>query len=58
MKYLKAVTTIYDVGEEEILTSSGCTTTAFIAGDNCGKQNHHDKYYNCDHDGHMYYGGQ
>ena len=59
MKFEKATANLIDLGEEEIVTTSGgCTTSAFIAGDKCGSQNHHDKYYNCTSNGHMNHGGQ
>ena len=59
MKYMKAMVELIDLGEEEILTASGgCTEAAFIAGDACGAQNHHDKYYNCTNNGHLCHGGQ
>ena len=58
MKFQKAMVRIIDLGEEEILTSSGCTTSGFIAGDNCDSQNHYDKFADCTNDGHMFHGGQ
>ena len=58
MKYAKAMVTIIDLGEEEILTESGCTTSGFQIEDNCTGGNHQGKISNCKSNGHKNHGGQ
>lgn len=58
MKYERAKVTIIDLGEDEILTASGCQTSGFIAGENCGSQSQYDKFANCTNNGHLNHGGQ
>ena len=53
MKYEKATAKIIDLGEEEILTASGCDTAAFIAGDACGSHGQQNVYYNCTNKNHL-----
>ena len=65
MKFEKALVTIINLEGTDILTEStgiidspGCTTSGFIAGDMCGDQSQHDKFYNCNNNGHINHGGQ
>ena len=58
MKFQKAMVRFIDLGEEEILTSSGCTTTGFSTEDSCTGGNHKGKYSECTSNGHMNHGGQ
>lgn len=58
MSYEKAEVNKIDMNEEDVILTSGCTTGAFMAGDQCETQNHHDKFYNCTNNGHLNHGGQ
>ena len=58
MKYEKATVTIFDLGEDEVIATSGCATSGFIAGENCGTQNQYDKFAKCTNNGHLLHGGQ
>ena len=65
MKFEKAMVTFISLEGADILTQSSgyvepdlCTTGAFIAGDACGNQNQHDKFYKCTNNGHKNHGGQ
>ena len=58
MKYEKATVTIIEVSEEDIITTSGCTTSGFMTEDSCSGGNHRGKYSDCTTNGHMNHGGQ
>ncbi len=58
MKYEKAEVTIIEFGENDVIATSGCSTSGFIAGENCGSQSHYDKFANCTSNGHLNHGGQ
>ena len=58
MKYEKAKVTIIDLGEDEIIRCSGCTTTGFQNQDTCTGGNHKDKFSGCTNTGHRDHGGQ
>lgn len=58
MMYEKPMVNKIEMNEEDIITTSTCTTSAFIAGDKCDSQNQHNKFYNCTNNGHLNHGGQ
>ena len=68
MKYEKAVATVIELNEEDIITASvctdlesltwQCTTSGFLAAQACGRTNHEGKYVWCENGGHVYHGGQ
>ena len=53
MKYEKAVVTMIDLGEEEIIRCSGCMTENYTTEDNCTGGNHKGKYSECTNNGHQ-----
>ena len=58
MKYEKAMVTIIDLGEDEVIRCSGCSTSGFIAGEKCGNESQYNKFANCTNNGHLNHGGQ
>ncbi len=58
MTFEKANVTRIEVEEEDIITASGCTTSANQIEDNCTGGNHKTKYSECTNNGHMNHGGQ
>ncbi len=58
MMYEKPEVNKIEMNEEDIISTSGCNTSGFIAGEQCGTQNHYDKFANCTSNGHMNHGGQ
>ena len=55
MKYQKATVAIIDLGEEEVIRCSGCSTEVFNYEDKCTAGNHKTKYSQCTKGGHLNY---